>query len=131
MLVKDDSVYTSTERGIKPLMRWLDDEIDLGSYSAADKIVGKAAAFLYVLLGVKAVYASVISKPSVAVLKEHNIEVSFDTQVDAIRNRTNTGYCPIEQAVKDMDSPEDAPKAIREALAGLANDSHRQKECDE
>ena len=58
-----DRVYTATERGVKPLLSWLDDGTDLTGFSAADRVVGRATAFLYCLLGVKEVYAKVMSRP--------------------------------------------------------------------
>ncbi len=122
VLVKDEWVYHSTERGVKPLLQWLKLGTALDRFSAADKVVGKAAAFLYVLLGVKEVYACVISKPSVEVLEKHGIKVSYDTLVDAIRNRTDTGFCPMEQAVKNISSPKDALVAIKSTVEKLKSD---------
>ncbi|MBE6978659.1 MAG: DUF1893 domain-containing protein [Ruminococcaceae bacterium] len=119
VLMKDGKCYFSDHRGVKPLLQWLDDGIDLRDFAAADKVVGKAAAYLYVLLGVKAVYARVISSPSIAVLEEHGISVFFETKVDAIRNRTNTGLCPMEQAVKTAQSPQEALIMVRQALEKL------------
>lgn len=37
--------FASEEHGIHPLMRWLNEGTDLSGASAADRIVGKAAAF--------------------------------------------------------------------------------------
>ena len=48
--VSPDEVITSTERGVKPLLEILDSGKNLYKFSVADKVVGKAAAFLYVLL---------------------------------------------------------------------------------
>ena len=42
-----------------------------------------------------------------------------DEKVDAIFNRTNTGFCPMESAVWDIDEPEKAPDAIKKKLAAL------------
>lgn len=56
VLRKNDTVFTATERGVKPLVRWLAQGIDVRGFSAADKVVGRATAYLYVLLGVKAVW---------------------------------------------------------------------------
>ena len=120
VLIKGDACRFSDHRGVKPLLQWLDEGADLHDYSAADKVVGKAAAYLYVLLGVKAVYARVISTPSVTVLEEHGIPVFYDSQVDAIRNRTNTGLCPMEQAVKTAQSPQQALSLVRQALEKLS-----------
>ena len=119
VLIKDDACYFSDHRGVKPLLQWLDEGTDLRAFSAADKVVGKAAAYLYVLLGVKSVFARVISTPSVAVLEEHGIAVFFESKVDAIRNRTDTGLCPMEQAVKTARSPEEALILVRQALEKL------------
>ena len=47
-----DTVHTATERGVKPLLNWLDEGMDLRGFSAADRVVGRATAFLYCLLGV-------------------------------------------------------------------------------
>lgn len=55
--------FASEEHGVRPLMRWLNEGTDLSGASAADRIVGKAAAFLYVLLGVRTVYAPLMSVP--------------------------------------------------------------------
>ena len=39
VLRKQDTVYTATERGVKPLVRWLTEGIDVRGFSAADKLV--------------------------------------------------------------------------------------------
>ena len=119
VLVKGDTVYTSRERGVKPLMTWLEEGVSLVGFSAADKVVGKATALLYVLLGAERVYARVVSEPAAEVLRTHGIPLVADTVVPAIRNRTNTGFCPMEQATRDITDPKEAPKAIRNALEQL------------
>ena len=55
VLCKGEVTLTSTERGVKPLLNWLDGENVLKGFSAADKVVGRAAAFLYILMEVKEV----------------------------------------------------------------------------
>ncbi len=116
VILKDEFQYTSHSRGVKPLLDWYDDKTDLKDGYAADKVIGKAVAYLYVLLKIKSVYAGVISKPAFEVFKKYNIEIYYDDMVDAIINRTNTGYCPMETAVKDIDTPDIALKAIKNRL---------------
>lgn len=113
---KEDSVYASKQRGAKPLLAWVDEGKDFTGFSAADKVVGKAAAFLYVLLKVDAIYAKVISVPAAKVLEDYGISTFFDEKVEAIRNRTNTGFCPMETAVLEIDTPKEALYAIRDRL---------------
>jgi len=98
-------IFASTLRGVKPLVAWYKSGKDFGGYSAADKVVGKATAFLYVLLNVKAVFAKVISKSALDVLRESNIEVEYDQLVDNIINRQGDGICPFETAVLNIDNP--------------------------
>ena len=119
VLIKGDAVHTSTERGVKPLLGWLDGGICFKDFSAADKVVGKAAAYLYVLLGVGALYAKIISTEAIKVLEEHRIDVSYETQVKMIRNRDNTGFCPMEQSVIGARSPADALARIKQKLLVL------------
>lgn len=108
--------YTSTMRGVAPLLKWLDEEINLQGFSAADKVVGKGAAYLYILLEVKEIYANVISRPALDTLKKHNIPTSYAILTEAVKNRDNTGLCPIESAVMNIDNPHDALTAIRNKL---------------
>lgn len=41
VLCKDGATLTSTERGVKPLLSWLDDENGAEGFSAVDKVVGR------------------------------------------------------------------------------------------
>lgn len=120
VLCQGDKVFTSTERGVAPLVNWLSSGMDLGGFSAADKIVGRAAAFLYFLLGVDEVYASVMSEGAKTLLSELNISASYDSKTEHIINRAGTGGCPMEQAVKDITEPEAALEAIRKKMKELS-----------
>lgn len=117
---KGDSVYFSKARGVKPLLNWLDDKMVFNGYSAADKVVGKAAAMLYVLLSVSKIHAFVISKRALEVFAKSGIEVTYDTLVERIHNRTNTGFCPMEEAVWEIDDLQEGLQAVREKVAQLA-----------
>lgn len=119
VLCRGSAVYTSTERGVKPLLDLLDAGTDLQGFSAADKVVGKAAAFLYVLLGVKEVYARVMSEMAVCVLNDNGISAKYDINVKNIINRAGTGNCPMEEAVSGLSSPSEALKAVRLKLLRL------------
>ena len=119
VLRRGDITLTDDRRGIRPLMELLESDQDVAGFSAADRVVGKAAAFLYCLLGVRSVYAKVISTPALQVLQSCGIDTYYDTQVNAIRNRTGDGFCPMETAVWNLNDPEKAPDAIREALKKL------------
>ncbi len=116
VLTDGDKVYTSTRRGVKPLVDFLQSETVFTGFFAADKVVGRATAYLYVLLGVEALYAQVISKPAAAVLAERGITVQCDTVVPNIINRAGDGICPFEAAVMDITDPQSAYAAILQKM---------------
>ncbi len=112
VLCHGDIIYTSTHRGVKPLVQWLEQENDVQGFSAADKVVGKATAYLYVLLGVKTVYTHVISSCALEVLKENGIIVEYASLVENIINRKGDGICPFEEAVMEAQEPQEAYRII-------------------
>ena len=115
---KGSHILTDDRRGVKPLLELMERKLD--GYCAADKVVGKAAAMLYRLMGITELYAHVISEPAIAVLESGGIRVFYNEKVPAIRNRTNTGFCPMEMAVWDLDDPQAAPEILRKTLSALA-----------
>lgn len=119
VICKDDEVMTFTERGVKPLLSLLDSGISLKGYSAADKVVGRASAMLYVLLDIDEVYAPIMSTGAVDVLSEHNISEYHDSEVEMIINRQGNGMCPMEDAVKHSQTADDALQRIRIRLSEL------------
>ena len=84
VVCQGDMLYTATDRGVAPLLNWLERGTDLSGFSAADRVVGRATAFLYVLLDVKAVYAQVMSRPAAEVLASYGIYVQAASMVDGI-----------------------------------------------
>lgn len=119
VLCRGEETYTATQRGVRPLLDWLDSGTPLQGFSAADRVVGRGAAFLYCLLGVKVVYARVMSRPAAEVLKTQNIAVEAETFVDGIINRQGNGPCPFEEAVMAITDPHEALVAIRAKMAQM------------
>ena len=119
VLRRGNTVYTATERGVKPLVRWLTEGPEVRDFSAADRVVGRATAYLYQLLGVKEVYAQVMSRAAAEVLEDGGIRHSCGTLVGNIINRQGTGICPFEAAVLHIGDPETALTAIREKMDEL------------
>ena len=110
---------SSSRSGIAPLLELLEDGVDKAGSSVADKIVGKAAALLYALMGVKRVYAEVLSEAGRAVLNSHGISVEYSTRTDRILNRKGDGPCPMEKAVENCSDPLEAKKLLTETLERL------------
>lgn len=105
----DASVFVSDDRGVVPLMKLLqEDKSQLIDSIVVDKVIGKAAALLMVFAGVKEVFTPTISSPAVEVFKNHDIKITFDSEVDRIINRKGDDLCPMETLCLDIDNPEEA-----------------------
>ena len=105
---KDDDVIVSKMRGVKPLIDFIESGNDYSGYSVADKVVGNGAAYLYVILNIKEIFANVISEPACETFKKYGIGYTYQSKVKSIHNRTNTGMCPMEQAVINAQTPDEA-----------------------
>lgn len=114
-----ERLLTSRERGIRPLVQWLDDGVGLAGFSVADKIVGRAAAMLYVRLGAARVWAQVMSRGGKTVLAAHGIAAECEVETERIINRLGTGMCPMEEAAKGIDDPLEAERALKAKLKQL------------
>ncbi len=111
VLAKENRVLTSHDRGVKPLLGLVGQ--DLEGCDAADKVVGKATAYLYCLLKIRRLWAGVLSKPALEVLEKAGIAVEYKTLTAHIANRSGDGICPFEAAVADAQDAEEALAIIR------------------
>ncbi len=113
------SVEGYSGRGVSDLYRLLTEQPStLRGAVAADKVVGKGAAALMVLGGVRELYAEVICEPARVLLEQHGVYVLYGRCVPEIRNRTNTGLCPVEACCADCTTAEECLVRIREFMDG-------------
>lgn len=68
----------------------------------ADKVIGKAAAGLMVLGGIRRVYADVISQPALTLLHDANVEVTYIRLVPFIENRDKSGGVRWKQLARNQ-----------------------------
>ncbi|MDE5721417.1 MAG: DUF1893 domain-containing protein [Clostridia bacterium] len=122
-LCKDGSCIYSEKRGIAPIMNLIADGVDLNGYSVADKVVGKAAAMLFVGCGVKQVFAKTLSLNGKIVLERFGIPYSYETLAKNIINRDGTDICPMEKTVLNIEDIEEGYSALKSKLKlmGLQN----------
>ena len=118
--VRGDEIYTCTERGVKPLLKWVLDHKSLRGFSVADKVVGKAPALLYAILGPEAVFSPVMSWTGRAVLLAAGIFVSHDVLVPHISNRAKSGQCPMDESVTNVWEPYEAVDVLKERARQMA-----------
>ena len=119
VIVKAREILTeSKERGVAPFFHAVTSLHGLKGASLADRIVGKAVAFLCVYAGISSVYTPVVSNPAIAVLRDYSIHVEAGDTVPMILDRTQNGQCPIEKLIFDCKTPEEAYFILKEKLGG-------------
>lgn len=118
-LCRNGEYFTDDGRGISPMMRFISEGKDLAGFSAADVIVGKAAAMLFVKAGISEVYGETMSRTAAGFLKEHGIPCSYGTLTEKIINRQGTDICPMEKTVADISDTDEAFDALRKKLAEM------------
>lgn len=114
--VSREKEITSKTRGVKPLLELYENGQDLSSFSAADKVVGNGAAWLYTMLGIKQLYARIISNEAKTTLEKFNISCECGELVPAIFNHDQTGFCPVETAVRNCRTQQEALCTIKTQL---------------
>ena len=112
-LCKDGDIITDDGRGISPMMRFIHEGRDLSGYSAADVIVGKAAAMLFVKAGIVEVYGKVMSTAGRDYLIRHDIPCSWDILTERIINRKDDDICPMEKTVAELEDAEQGYLALK------------------
>lgn len=109
----------SDVKGIKRLMTLADDGFSLEKGFTADKVVGKAAAYLMVYLGAKKVYAETLSKQAYTVFEKYGVDFSYKYLVPFIINRAGNDICPMEKTVIGAQNPEEAYMLLKNKLESI------------
>lgn len=123
LIVKEgEIIFQSSDHGLKPLLEaasspQLAPAIE-GS-TVIDKVVGKAGALLICYFQGKRVYARTLSRLAAKLLERNGVDFEAEEVVEAIG-----GGCPFEQAVLEIDDPEEAFMRLREIVHSVAGRTH-------
>lgn len=102
LVVANGYIRTFNKRGILDLYNILKEEPEfLRDAEIADKIVGKGAAAIMIVGGVKSLSTYVISTPALELLRKSSVKTEYIMEVDNIINRDGDGICPVEQLCMD------------------------------
>ena len=122
LVVAGDGIRTFDGRGISDLYDLLTEHPGwLRGASVADKVVGKGAAALLILGGVRELFAGVVSTSALGLLKDSGIPVRFSQEVAHIVNRKGDGVCPVETLCKECTTAAPCLPLIREFVAKIKN----------
>ena len=109
-------LFRSTEKGIKPLLTYVQEFAPCPEgVIVYDRVVGNAAALLLRKASCKKAYSLAGSELAVETLKRLGITYSFLTVVPYISNRAGDDMCPFEKASIEK-SPEEFYRFVEETL---------------
>lgn len=114
-------MLTSKKSGIAPMMEWFAAGEGMAGGAAADRVVGKAAAMLFVKAGIREVYAGVLSESAREYLCRHGVSVTYETLTERIINRAGTGFCPMEERVLLIEDAEEGYLALQQKMEEMRN----------
>ncbi len=116
-------VYHESGRGISPLLTAIEYEhshmhapLDWG-----DKLVGRAASLLLILVKPRSVFAATMSTGAADVLRTAGIPFTYDILTPDIVNREGTGPCPMETAVSGVDDPLEALQTLKRTVQPMSH----------
>jgi hypothetical protein len=115
VVVKNGKVIFETEshgiKGFLEAVKLFDKE--LAGSSVADRIVGRAIAFLCVCFQVSAVFAVTMSMEGVRIVEDHNIFYQSEKCVPTILNQKRNDICPFEKLALTFATPEETYRKLR------------------
>ena len=121
VLIRDNVIEkTVNARGIAPVIKLYEGGLLENAY-IVDKIVGKAAAMVMTLGGVKGCYGVTMSRTAVQWFNDHGVSVRYNKLVDHIINRSGNGICPMEQTVAQISDANEAFTALKAKITELSS----------
>lgn len=113
LVVKNHGIVTTYSKpGVRDLEYLLDHDPEmLHGATIADKVIGKAAAAMVVVGGVKELYAEVMSKKAIPFLEEAGIAYTYGTLVDTIKEEGDR--CQLEKITAPASTPEETVALLR------------------
>lgn len=121
VIVKNGKLLFETRSpGIRGLLTAIDEiSSELKGSTVADRIVGEAAAQLFVYSKVDRVFAVTLSQCGRNILTRNNIGHSYENLVPHILNLNKTDLCPFEKAVAGARSPTEAYERLRKSALAM------------
>lgn len=122
VIANEGKIRTFTQRGVADLYDLLTREPEfLKGALIADKVVGKGAAALMILGGIKELYTDVVSSNAMDLFQTSDVKVDFVQEVPFIWNCDHTGWCLVETMCSEEESAEAILQLIRGFLERIKN----------
>lgn len=105
---------THANRGIQDLLQLISEQPErLNGAVAADKVIGKSAAAIMIVGGVKEVHTNLICTPARELFEKEGILVFATEEVPMILNRDKSGMCPMDTQIANIESIDECVAVLR------------------
>ena len=115
VLVRDGQVLAQGEgHGVQVLLATLErlGAAQTAGAALADKVVGRAAVMAALRAGIRAIHGEFLSQAALAELERRGLLHSYGVLIPKVLNRRGDALCPFEEAVAQIDDPEEAVRAL-------------------
>ena len=105
--------------GIKPILEVIEEMgEDIHGSVIGDRFLGRASALLCRYVKAQGVYSPQGTKTGIALLIMGGVPCQVGELIPQIMNRNGDGLCPFEKMLKDVGSPDEAYKILKEKVIG-------------
>ena len=128
VVIKHNKIISAeSPKGIRHIINLYEKGLLKNTY-VADTVIGKAAAMIFSLAGVRGCHGHLMSKEALSWLESHNIEATYNTLNDNIINRKGDGICPMEATVMDINDEKEAVVLLKAKIEELQKESFKNQE---
>lgn len=114
LVYNNGELTTHANRGIQDLLQLISEQPErLDGAVAADKIIGKSAAAIMIVGGVKEVHTNLICTPARELFEKEGVLVFATEEVPMILNRDKSGMCPMDTQIANIESIDECVAVLR------------------
>lgn len=114
LVYNNGELTTHANRGIQDLLQLISEHPErLDGAVAADKIIGKSAAAIMIVGGVKEVHTNLICTPARELFEKEGVLVFATEEVPMILNRDKSGMCPMDTQIANIESIDECVAVLR------------------
>ena len=118
LVFNHDSLTTHSNRGIRDLLLLITEQPErLHGAVVADKVIGKSAAAIMIVGGVKEVHTNLICTPARELFETNGVRIFAAEEVPMILNRDRSGMCPMDTRIANIESIEECVAILQAGLA--------------
>ena len=114
LVYNNGELTTHANRGIQDLLQLINEQPErLDGAVAADKVIGKSAAAIMIVGGVKEVHTNLICTPARELFEKEGVLVFATEEVPMILNRDKSGMCPMDTQIANIESIDECVAVLR------------------